>query len=105
MKSPIVRRCKAVAVSVWLVFAAVLANAGAPSLQWTNNVGARVFAIDAQTNVFASASNAVLKINPAGSVVLTLLLTNRPGMTQRDAAEIPQRDLHQGFRAERAGIV
>ena len=74
-----------IAALLWLVGqSAVFAQA--PNLLWETNVAARVFAIDNQTNVYASASNLVIKLSPAGSVLQTLTLTNRPGIAQRDAS-------------------
>src|SRR5713101_2689761 len=67
-------------------FVAASANAQAPALLWTTNVGAMVFAIDSQTNVYASAANVVMKISPAGEVLQSISVTNRLGLAQRDSA-------------------
>ncbi len=83
-------RCLTVLKTLLLISASVLiaasANAQAPALLWTTNVGALVFAVDGQTNVYASAANVVMKISPIGEVLQSISLTNRPGLAQRDSA-------------------
>ena len=45
---------------------ATRAQAQAPGLLWTTNIGARVFAVDAQTNVYANAGSTVITVSPSG---------------------------------------
>lgn len=49
------------------------------------NLGARVFAVDAQTNVYASASNTVIRLTAAGVPLQTNTICPLPGLAQRDA--------------------
>ncbi len=58
----------------------------APGLTWATNLGARVFAVDAQTNVYASASNNVIMLSAAGVPLQTNTICPLPGLAQRDAA-------------------
>ena len=44
-------------IAVW---APLCDGAQAPDLMWTTNVGARVFAVDNQTNVYANAGGSVM---------------------------------------------
>ena len=45
---------------------ATRAQAQAPALLWTTNIGARVFAVDGQTNVYANAGGTVITLSPSG---------------------------------------
>ncbi|MDB6112391.1 MAG: type sorting protein [Pedosphaera sp.] len=58
----------------------------APGFLWSTNLGARVFAIDSQTNAYASLNGNVIQINAAGVPVQTNAICPRPGTAQRDAA-------------------
>jgi hypothetical protein len=79
--------CKMALLAAGALFLfAPLARAQAPALLWATNVGARVFSIDNQTNVYAGVSGSVVKISPVGDLLQTISLTNRPGMPQRDSA-------------------
>jgi hypothetical protein len=60
--------------------------AQAPALLWTTNVGARVFAVDNQTNVYANASGSIIVLSSAGIPMQTNVLCQLPGRAQRDAA-------------------
>jgi hypothetical protein len=62
------------------------ASGQAPGFLWMTNVGARVFAIDSQTNVYADVGGKVIQINGAGVPVQTNVLSQYPGRAQRDAA-------------------
>src|SRR5947209_7793601 len=61
-------------------------DAQAPDLMWTTNVGARVFAVDEQTNVYANAGGSVIKLNSSGLALQTNSFCPLPGFAQRDAA-------------------
>jgi len=58
----------------------------APTLLWTNNVGATLFAVDSQTNLYANAGGSVIKLNPNGVPIQTNVICPLPGFAQRDAA-------------------
>jgi hypothetical protein len=45
---------------------ATWAQAQAPSLLWTTNIGARVFAVDSQTNVYANVGSTVIRLSSTG---------------------------------------
>src|SRR6266853_386035 len=61
-------------------------GAQAPDLLWTTNVGARVFAVDDQTNVYASTGGSVIELNGSGVPLQTNSFCPLPGFAQRDAA-------------------
>jgi len=54
------------------------ADAQAPSLIWSANIGAQLFAADAQTNVYASAGDTVIKLNGVGVPFETNSICPRP---------------------------
>ncbi len=58
----------------------------APGLLWSTSVGAQVFAVDTQTNVYANAGGAVIELSGAGVPLKTNALSVYPGMAQRDSA-------------------
>jgi len=62
------------------------AGATPPGLAWTTNIGARVFAIDEQTNLYASAGGNVLVLDASGTVLQTNSICPLPGVARRDAA-------------------
>lgn len=64
----------------------VLAQAQAPGLTWTTNVGARLFAVDGSGNSYASVGGKVIIINSSGQAVQTNTICNLPGIAARDAA-------------------
>jgi hypothetical protein len=68
------------------LLAAQSIRAQAPALLWTNNVGARLFAVDSQTNVYAGSNGTIIVLNSAGIPVQTNVLGQLPGRAQRDAA-------------------
>jgi hypothetical protein len=53
---------------------------------WTNTLGARVFAVDDQTNVYANAAGAVIIVSGAGQPLQTNRICPLPSIAQRDAA-------------------
>ncbi len=57
-----------------------------PSLVWTTNIGALVFAADSQTNVYAQANTKVIKVSGDGVPLQTNSLSIYPGVAQRDPA-------------------
>lgn len=57
----------------------------APTLLWSANVGATLFAVDAQTNVYANAGGAVIKLDANGVPLQTNTICPLPGFAQRDA--------------------
>src|SRR5258706_575197 len=62
------------------------ASAQAPNLMWTTNIGARVFAVDDQTNVYANAGGSVIKLNGSGLSLQTNNICPLPGIARLDAA-------------------
>src|SRR5436190_17590545 len=61
-------------------------SAQAPGLQWTTNIGARLFAVDARTNVYANAGGTVIQLTSAGVPVQTNAICPVPGIARRDDA-------------------
>ena len=79
--------------SRWQLWPALIAawvplsvGAQAPDLLWTTNVGARLFAVDDQTNVYASTGGSVIELNASGQALQTNSFCPLPGFAQRDAA-------------------
>jgi hypothetical protein len=60
--------------------------AQAPPLAWTANVGARLFAVDSQTNVYANAGGTVVELTSTGVPVQTNAMCPLPGVAQRDSS-------------------
>ena len=58
------------------------AHAKAPGLLWTTNIGARLFAVDPQTNVYANSGGTVIKLTGAGVPFQTNSICPRPGLAQ-----------------------
>jgi hypothetical protein len=80
------RSCGAATLLVtWFVSLLATAYAQTPSLLWATNVGAQVFAIDSQTNVYANAGGTVIEVNAEGAVLQTNSVCPVPGFAQRDA--------------------
>ena len=67
-----------------LCLLATRAQAQAPELLWTTNIGARLFAVDAQTNAYASVDGTVIKLNSGGVPFQTNSICPRPGLAARD---------------------
>jgi hypothetical protein len=72
------------------LLAADAARAQAPGLSWKTNVGAKVFAVDDQTNVYATANGVVIELNGNGLPLQTNSICPVPslvgGVAQRDAS-------------------
>ena len=64
---------------------AVSVHAQAPGLLWTTNIGARLFAVDAQTNAYANVGGTVILLNGDGVPFQTNSICPRPGLARRDA--------------------
>ena len=60
-------------------------QAQTPGLLWSTNVGANLFAVDEQTNIYASVGGAVIKLNANGVPLQTNSICPIPGIAQRDA--------------------
>lgn len=61
------------------------APAQSPGLLWSTNVGARLFALDAQTNAYAVSGTNVIVINLTGQIVQTNSFCPVPGIARLDA--------------------
>src|SRR5581483_933373 len=85
-KHPIFTRCFLGVAVIFGLAGANLCHAQAPSLIWSNSLAAKIFAIDAQTNLYATASNIVYTINGAGAVVQSNAFCPLPAVAQRDNA-------------------
>ena len=72
--------------SALAVLTATGACAAAPGLLWTTNLGAQVFAVDGQTNVYANLGGAVLRFGAAGDLLSSNAICPLPGLARRDAA-------------------
>lgn len=68
------------------VFLPASLRAQAPSLLWTTNVGATLFAVDSQTNAYANVGGKVILISPAGQALQTNTICPLPGIARRDGA-------------------
>jgi hypothetical protein len=58
----------------------------APGLLWATNVGATVFAVDEQTNVYANAGGNIILLSSAGRPFQTNSVCPLPGLARRDIA-------------------
>lgn len=72
--------------AVLLLAAAGPAWAQAPGFAWTRNIGATLFAVDSQTNVYTTANGEVMILSPAGVPMQTNAICPLPGLAQRDTA-------------------
>jgi Divergent InlB B-repeat domain/Immunoglobulin domain/Chitobiase/beta-hexosaminidase C-terminal domain len=79
------RLCRAI-LGLSVAMHSHIASAQAPGLQWTINLGATPFAVDAQTNVYANAGGKVIVINSAGIPLATNAICPLPGLAASDAA-------------------
>lgn len=68
------------------LFLVASAFAQAPGLLWTTDIGATLFAVDAQTNVYANVGTNVIKLSPSGLVISTNSICPKPGVARMDAA-------------------
>src|SRR5690242_6860789 len=73
----------AMAGSVVLVNSAL---AQAPGLLWSTNVGATLFAVAGQTNLYANRGGDVIVLNSSGVPQQTNTICPLPGMARRDSA-------------------
>jgi hypothetical protein len=71
---------------VVLLASATRGSSQPPSLLWATNVGAQVFAVDNQTNVYAFTNGVVIKLNAAGVPVQTNVLNPALQIVRRDAS-------------------
>ncbi|NOS69324.1 MAG: immunoglobulin domain-containing protein [Verrucomicrobia bacterium] len=69
-----------------LLLVAVQAFGQVPSLLWSTNIGATLFAVDNQTNSYANVGGSVIVINPNGVPVSTNVICPKPGVARRDAS-------------------
>jgi hypothetical protein len=72
--------------SIIAVFATNAPAGTPPGLMWATNLGARLFAVDDQTNVYANNGGAVITLNSSGSALQTNTICPLPGMARRDSA-------------------
>jgi hypothetical protein len=72
----------------WLGFDSLLqtAVAQAPGLLWTTDVGARLFAVDDQTNLYANLGGKVIVLSSAGVPLGTNTICPLKGVAQRDSS-------------------
>ena len=68
-----------------LLFAAQIFGQ-APSLVWSTNIGATLFAIDANTNVYANVGGTVIKLSGDGVPLQTNAICPRSGIAIRDSS-------------------
>ncbi len=80
------RRGWTVALVVLAALGTFTVRAQSPAILWSTNIGARVFAVDAQTNVYANVGGSVIKLSPEGVPLQTNAVCPLPGLAQRDAA-------------------
>ena len=62
------------------------APAQAPGLLWTTNIGAKLFAVDNQTNLYANAGGKVIVLNSSGVPLRTNTICPLDGVARRDSA-------------------
>ena len=74
-----------VAIFALTLLLATQAFAQAPSLLWTTNIGATLFAVDSQTNVYANVGGSVIKLNKSGTPISTNTICPKPGIAVQDA--------------------
>lgn len=61
-------------------------QAQAPAVLWRTNIGAQLFAVDDQTNLYANINGTVITLNSAGQRVATNFLNSASGIVRRDAS-------------------
>jgi len=61
-------------------------SAQAPGLLWSTNIGAQLFAVDDQTNLYANAGGKVIVLDSAGAPVRTNAICPLNGVAQRDGS-------------------
>lgn len=73
-------------LSILFLLAAVCSgHAQPPSVLWRTNIGAQLFAVDDQTNVYANINGTVIVLNSAAVPVETNVLSSATGIVRRDA--------------------
>ena len=76
-------------LTLLILLAAAIAQplwAQAPPLTWTTNLGARLFAVDGQTNVYANVGGKVIQSTALGVPTQTNTICPVDGIARRDAA-------------------
>src|SRR2546425_326830 len=74
-------------LSLTVLLFAAQAQAQAPGLQWSTNIGARVFAVDGQTNVYANTNGTLIRLSGGGVPVQTNTLCSvTNGLARRDVS-------------------
>ena len=63
---------------------ALVARAQAPALLWRTNVGATLFAVDAQTNTYANSNGTVIQLNSSGAMLGATPACPLPSVAKRD---------------------
>src|SRR5438132_1343927 len=82
-------RIQRLSVSLSVLMAGLLVEqtcGQAPGLAWVTNLGAQVFAVDGQTNVYANAGGTVFVLNGNGLVLQTNGICPIPGIARRYSA-------------------
>src|SRR3954468_11411702 len=76
-----------VSVLLLLLSTAPSVRAQAPGVTWSTNIGARLFAVDDQTNAYANAGGTVIRLDPSGAPIETNAICPAPntGVAARDA--------------------
>ena len=80
------RRGWTVALGLLAALGTFTVRAQSPAILWSTNIGARVFAVDAQTNVYANVGGSVVKLSAAGVPLQTNAFCPLPGIAHRDPA-------------------
>ena len=74
----------ALVLSVAACLGAVAAHAQSSSLLWRTNLGATLFAVDAQARAYANAGGNVIVVNAAGEAISTNVVCPVAGIARRD---------------------
>lgn len=77
---------KGVVVCAFFTLLAFQVFGQAPPLLWSTNVGATLFAVDANTNLYASVGGTVIKLDRDGVTLQTNAYCPLPGIARRDSA-------------------
>jgi hypothetical protein len=72
--------------SIIAVFGTNAPGGAAPGLLWATNIGATLFAIDSQTNLYANTGGTVFTLSGNGAVLQTNTVCPLPGIARRDSA-------------------
>src|SRR5688572_12119094 len=76
--------CALLVVAMLLAALSTRVQAQAPGLLWSTNIGARLFAVDSQTNAYANAGGTVIVLTGNGVPLQTNSVCPRPGLALRD---------------------